>query len=324
MTARTIAVLKANFKGRDPYDQFVDLVDSMVAPQDNAAFAGNVTVGGTLGVTGASTIAALAAAAGTFSGTLGVTGIASFAADVNIAVAGLFDPKGGRAFTYFELIDDFLQQTLTEADEPWILNSGTDPQAIDPAIAAARSGVLLMTTGDDDGTAAVDAVQIVAHIPVQAQWGGLVFEARLHINTAITNVSVNIGFTDITTLEEPFSIGGSDVITDNADDAACFVYDTSADTDQWFMCATDGSTQDTGNAVLQVAPTADVYQVFKMTVSADGATIAFYIDGTLLGTLSGAAGVSPDVSLYATVVVCGDSTASKTVDVDYIKVGHTR
>ena len=36
----------------------------------------------------------------------------------------------------FELFDDFIQQTLTEADTPWILNSGSDEQAIDPAIGA--------------------------------------------------------------------------------------------------------------------------------------------------------------------------------------------
>lgn len=50
MTATAIATMKANFKGKDPYDQFVDLADTLVAPQDAVQFAS------TLGVTGATTL----------------------------------------------------------------------------------------------------------------------------------------------------------------------------------------------------------------------------------------------------------------------------
>jgi len=121
----------------------------------------------------------------------------------------------------FEIFDDFIQQTFTKADTPWILNAGSDGQAVEPVIDAQECGVLLMTTGDDDGTTAVDAVQVVGHIPIQADSGGLVFEARLHINTAITNISVFAGLTDVTTLEEPFS-NAADVLTSNADDAVGF------------------------------------------------------------------------------------------------------
>ena len=223
----------------------------------------------------------------------------------------------------FEIFDDFIQQTFTKADTPWILNAGTDDLAVEPVIDVQECGVLLMTTGDDDGTTAVDGVQIVSHIPVQADSGGLVFETRLHINTAITNVSVFAGLTDVTTLEEPFS-NAADVLTSNADDACGFLYDTSADTDEWWMVAVDSTVDDAGCATLGTAPTADVYQKLRMEVSADGATIKSYLDNTLAGTLSGDTGVSPDVNLYATIVACGDSTASKTVDVDYIYVGHNR
>ena len=90
------------------------------------------------------------------------------------------------------------------------------------------------------------------------------------------------------------------------------------------MCAVDGDTDDTGNAALGVAPTADVYQTFRIEVSSDGATIKFYIDGTLEGTLSGAAGVSPDVNLYAFVGVNSTTTTTKVLDLDFIYVGHKR
>jgi len=222
----------------------------------------------------------------------------------------------------FELFDDFIQQTLVEADTPWILNEGSDGSATDPAISAQEGGVVRLTTGTGDGSTAQDASQIVCHIPVQADSGGLVFETRLHINTAITNVSVCAGLTDSTSLEEPFT-NAADVITSTATDAACFLYDTSATTDEWWMLAVDSDSDDTGNAATGTAPTADTYQTLRIEVDADGNTVRYYIDGTLEGTLTNA-GVSPSVNLYATVIACGDGTASKTVDVDYIYVGHKR
>ena len=229
-----------------------------------------------------------------------------------------FEPMGA-----FSIWDDFLYQTIAETDTPWILNSGIDAQAIDPAIYAQEYGVLRCRTGDDDGATANDASQFVCHIPVQADSLGLVMETRLRINTAITNVAVNIGFTDITTLEEPFTIAGGDAVTSNATDAACFTYDTDADTDEWFALAVDSDTDDSGNSTTGTAPTADVYQVFRIEIDSDGNTIRYYIDGTLEATLTGG-GISPDVDLYATVIACGDSVASKTVDVDYMWIAHNR
>lgn len=235
--------------------------------------------------------------------------------------------SGGRGFVSpmarWQVFDDFNYQTIAESDTPWILNSGNDAQAIDPAISAAEGGVIVVTTGDNDGTVAEDGSQLVCAVPCQADSGGLVFETRLHINTAITNVSVNAGLTDSTSLEEPFSVGGGDAYTSTATDAAVFVYDTGADTDEWHMAAVDGDTDDTGCAATGTAPTADTYQILRIEVDSDGNTIRYYIDGTLEGTLTGG-GVSPDVNLYATVIACGDSTASKTVDVDYIYVGRNR
>jgi hypothetical protein len=226
----------------------------------------------------------------------------------------------------FELLDDFIQQTLTEADTPWILNKGSDGAAKDPAITASgeECGVVQLETGAGDGSTAQDGSQLVCHIPVQADSGGLVFETRLHIDTAITNIAVNAGLTDSTNLEEPFTIGGGDAITSTASDAACFVYDTGAATDEWFACAVDSDADDAGCATTGTAPVADTYQTLRIEVSSDGATIRFYINGTLAKTLSGDAGVTPNVNLYATVIACGDGTLSKTVDVDYIYVGHVR
>ena len=222
-----------------------------------------------------------------------------------------------------EIFDDFVYQAIAETYTPWVLNSGSDAEAIDPAIDLQEGGVIKITTGDADGTVANDGSQLVCAIPVQADSGGLVFETKLHINTAITEISVNAGFTDSKTLEEPFT-GASDVLTSVASDAACFLFDDGNTTKEWFAAAVDGDSDDTGNGATGSAPVSDTYQVLRIEVSSDGSTILFYVDGTLVKTLSTSNGVSPDVDLYATVVACSTTTTSKSVDVDYIYVGHNK
>ena len=224
----------------------------------------------------------------------------------------------------FEMFDDFNYQAINETDFGWILNAGSDDLAIDPAINTQENGVVRCTGGDGDGTTAVDGSQIIGSVPVQADSGGLVFECRARIVGDITDCAVNIGLTDVTTLEEPFSIATA-TITSNASDAACFVFDDDATTKEWFTCAVDTNTDDTGNAASGTAPTAGAFQVFRIEVEADGATIRFYIDGTLEATLTGG-GITETVNLYPTVIVCSDvgAGAAQLVDVDYIYVAHTR
>ncbi len=223
-----------------------------------------------------------------------------------------------------EVWDDFTgyQAGHTELDHPWILNSGGDAQALDPAVVAAEGGLIRCVTGNADGAVANDGSQFVWAVPVQADSGGLVMEARVRIATAVTAVSVNIGFTDVSTLEEPFSVSGT-TITSVASDAACFVYDTAMTTDEWWAIAVDGDTDDTGSGTTAVVPVADTYQDFRIEVSADGNTIKFFIANALVKTLTGG-GISPSVNLFATVIANATTTTSKTVDVDYIYVGVNR
>jgi len=243
----------------------------------------------------------------------------NFRGEATLEGSARFEPMGAVQF-----FDDFINyQTWVEAETPWVFNEGTDGSAADPAIASEEYGVATLVTGAGDGTTAEDASQMVLHFPVQADSGGLVFETRLHIDTAITNVAVFAGFTDSTAREEPFT-NAADVITSTCSDGCGFLYDTGATTDEWWMVAVDTNEDDTGNATTGTAPVADTYQILRLEVSSDGATILFYIDGTLEGTFSGSFGVSPDVNLYATVIACGDGTASKSVDVDYVWVSHNR
>jgi hypothetical protein len=223
----------------------------------------------------------------------------------------------------FSVFDDFTYQAShTEADKPWILNSGADAQALDPVITAGANGTIRLTTGNADGTTANDASQMVCNVPMRADSVGLYAEARLKCVTNIATMSVFFGFTDSTSLEEAFT-NSADTITSTATDACGFLYDTDATTDEWWAVAVDTDVDDTGNATTGVAPVADTYQVLRVEVSADGNTIKFYINGTLVATRS-AGGVSPDASLYATVIACATTTTSKSVDVDYIDCGHAR
>lgn len=221
----------------------------------------------------------------------------------------------------FELFDDFIYQTFTAADTPWIDNQGSDAQTA-AAITAAEGGTLTLTTGNNSGTYADDAVQLTCSIPVQADSGKLVFEARLKCTTNINTMSIFVGFTDVNTLEEPFSVSGT-TITSTATDGVGFVYDTAMTTDEWWAVAVDGDTDDTDSGTTSVGPTAGVYQTLRLEVSNDGNRIDFYIDGDLKKTLANG-GISPDVDLFGVVCVNATTTTSKAVELDYVYISHDR
>ena len=226
-------------------------------------------------------------------------------------------------------MDDMYGKADTEVDHAWILNKGSDGSAADPAIDTAQAGgVWKLVTGAGDGSTAQDGSQLVwADMPIQldSNTGPYVIEARVRIKTAVTNVAVFFGLTDATGLEEPFT-NSADTITSTATDGAGFLFDTDATTDEWWGVAVDTDTDDTGNATTGVVPVADTWQILRMEVDATGATINFFIDNAAAAdlALSAAAGCGPDAVLYPTLIACGDGTASKTVDVDWIRVEGVR
>ena len=230
---------------------------------------------------------------------------------------------------FFGLFDDFIQQTIVEADGPWIENSGA--AGTDAAINAQEFGVVRLVTGTNSGgdidgiSGTTNASQLISHIPMQVDSTGLVFETRLHVNTAVTQTMVMVGFTDVTTIENPFEIGANDTNTLTATDAVMFVYDTRADTDEWFAMGVDSGTGATNTGTTSTAPAADTFQVLRIEV--DGGRAKFYVDGKLKRTLR--ASVSPSTNIYATVFANGVTTsaqsiAARQVDIDYIFAGHAR
>lgn len=223
----------------------------------------------------------------------------------------------------FQFFYDFTEKAIVEADSPFTFNAGSDDLAIDPAIDSQAGGVIRLSAGDGDGTVAVDGSQLVLAVPFEAENGGLSFECRLKI-TDITLGSVFVGFTDVTTLEEPFSVSGT-TVTSNCSDGVGFVFDTAMTTDEWWMVGVAGDTDATGNGTTSEAPVNATYQRLRVDVDADGEGASFYIDGTLVGSLT-ANVVTAGTAVYFTVFACGDGSngSAHTVDVDYILVESTR
>lgn len=217
--------------------------------------------------------------------------------------------------------DDFLGDEVLGA---YTEVSGTDAEAVQ-AIAVEQFGVYQLTSGDAGTGTAADLEAIHLGLEWQADQGSLVYETRLHLDSATTTAIVCAGLTDdSSTVEHPFTVGGGDAVTSTASDAVAFCYDTDADTDEWFALGVAGDTDATGNGATGTAPTADTYQVLRIEVDAGGADARFYIDGTLVGTLTANAvtattALSPFVSVDS-----NDTAASQVVDIDYLFVAADR
>ena len=219
--------------------------------------------------------------------------------------------------------DEFTMKVLDETNENWILNAGSDGAAVDPVVVIARNGTVFLDAGVGDGSVAEDGSQIVWAIPVQVGDGSLVLEARLKIED-ITGVSVNVGLTDITTLEEPFSIANA-TITSIADNAICFVFDDGATAKEWFRAGTDATTDATGQGATGTAPVNDTYQILRIEIDGDGEGAEFFINGVSEGVLTAAA-IHATTDAYFTITVVGDggNASAVGVTIDYMYIAYSR
>jgi hypothetical protein len=220
------------------------------------------------------------------------------------------------AQTWFE---DFLGDTI--ADEIIDL-SGTDPQAV-KAVGSEQYGILELTSGDDGANCAADCEAVTLGLHWQADQGALIFETRAHVDTNLTNTIICLGLSDNAGLEMPFTIGGSDVVTSVASDAVAFCYDSAGDTDEWFALGVAGDTDATGQGATGVAIVADTDQVLRIEVDIAGADARFYIDGTLVKSLTANAITVTD-PLTPFAVVDTNAAGSVIADIDYLFVSSQR
>lgn len=197
--------------------------------------------------------------------------------------------------------------------------SGSDAEAVQ-AIQEEQFGVYQLTSGDVGNTAA-DLEAVYLSLEWQADQGSLIYETRLHLDTAITTVEVCAGFTDdVTTVELPFT-NASDTVTAVADDAIMFCFDTGSTTVEWFVNGAAAGTEATGIAAAGVAPAANVYQTLRIEIDDGGADCRFYIDDALVGTLTANCVTNTDLLAPGVVISSGGAVASHVVDVDYIYAG---
>lgn len=234
-------------------------------------------------------------------------------ADWEMAMDAGANPIVSTAQTWF---DDYMGDTIQAEN---ILANGSDDVAVDPALAQDQYGVVTLVAGDTGTNCAADCSEIALGLHYMANQGGLMAEFRVHFDTSVAAAAACLGLSDTNSLEMPASIGGSDAVTDVATDYAAFCYDTGADTDEWFALSADGGAGGTGRGATGTAPVADTYQTLRIEVDASGAQCRFYIDGTLVKTIT-AGCISPDVAIGPVVVMQSLTTAAKTMDLDYTYV----
>lgn len=215
--------------------------------------------------------------------------------------------------TSVKWMDDFLGDTVRPQ---YTEVSGSDAEAVQ-TIVEEQFGVYQLTSGDVGNTAA-DLEAVYLSLEWQADQGSLIFETRLHLDTAITTVEICAGFTDdVSTVELPFT-NATDTVTAVADDAVMFCFDTGSTTVEWFVNGAAGGTEATGIAAAGVAPAFGVYQTLRIEIDDGGADCRFYIDGALVGTLTANCVTNTDLLAPGVVISSGGAVASHVVDVDYI------
>lgn len=229
---------------------------------------------------------------------------------------GLFLPADGQHYLSASaprlLVDDFRASVI---NTNWSLNKGNDAQAANFAAVAGDQGYVRGTTGDAGTGTAADAVAIGGQLEYDIADGAITFVARVRMS-AVTTMAVYIGLTDVlpgTTLEMPFTLATA-TFTSNATDAVGFLLDTSATTDT-IRCVAVKNDVDATHVDSADAWAAATWKLFKIKINTDG-DASFYIDGTLITTISEA--VRSGIDLCPVVVAVARTTATRDCDVDLL------
>ncbi len=212
-----------------------------------------------------------------------------------------------------QLFDDFLGDLIKDE---WVLLSGSDAAAVDPAINIGIGGQIRLTSGAvGGGAAAVDGSQLSSSLNWQASNGSLVMQTQISLSAA-ANIAVFVGFTDTSALEFPIqSAAVADTVTDNASNACGFLFDTAMATDQWGLIGTKAGTQTVFEAS-GIAPVGGAMDTLRVEVTPAGIMNA-YLNGAQVGT-GHASAITAATDLTPTVALMSRAAASITANVDYV------
>lgn len=209
---------------------------------------------------------------------------------------------------------DFLGDTI-----PAEFNAALGTAPPTAAITTGKSGLLLVTTGGTAGTMAADGVCLNLGALNFTAAENPAMEVRLKLS-AVTSVSLFVGFTDSTALEAPISLSGT-TFTSNASDACGILYDSSATTDVWNLIGVDTDV-DTSAVALTTAPAAATYVTLRVEVSSDG-SFKVAINGQYVGSIVESA-VTPTVAITPVISIFPRSALALTMTVDYFHVSADR
>lgn len=222
---------------------------------------------------------------------------------------------------FVQLRDDFLGWEID--GYRWQSLIGTDPSCSQAIVRADQAGgVVRLTTGADAGaTMALNGTQMQSQLNWRADKGVFEWEGRVSLDV-ITNVVLYIGLTDQdSALEMPFTLAAGDALTSNASDACGVLFDTAADTDNWWLVGVKADI-DAAKQNSALAPVAATFETWRIEVDATGQA-SFYRNGTLIGVVMVAA-VGPAVLLTPVVAAFARGAASRNVDVDFLGLQQQR
>jgi hypothetical protein len=216
---------------------------------------------------------------------------------------------GFNAAQYIRFYDDFLGDVIADQWNGTAGATGTVPTI---STSLANGQVRLSTATTNDTSVLALEVQF---LPSN---GNIYMEARVSL-ASITNVCVNIGFTDTKANEIPITISGT-TITTNASDAAVLVFDTAQTNDFWHIQGVKAN-EDTAIFNTGIAPVGGAMAVYGIEIDTAGHA-TFFINGQQVGVVANA--VTPSVRLTPVIAQVARSAAAKNVDVDYVVVQAVR
>ncbi len=204
------------------------------------------------------------------------------------------------------LVDGFRGPVL---DGAYVVDSGTDAQALDPVILTTSSGGVVNGVTGNAGTGhPADASFMSYPLVFKPSDGRSVHHFRFKIS-AITNVAFFVGLTDLGTLEEPMSLSGT-TLTTNATDAVGFLFDTAATTNNIWLAGVAADVDDT-EVNSTIAPVADTFLDLTIDLSILGVA-KMYINETLRATLAAAINPAMAGDMHAVITATARSTTSRT------------